>query len=121
MTGAALMVGVVINIVDPGDAFVYITSVATVGILWVWGMVAVAHLRFRRAGHTAGESKFASPGYPWSNYVVIAYCLLVFVLLAITPDQRIAVIAGVIWAALVALGWWRVSRSRHRERRRERP
>jgi L-asparagine transporter-like permease len=52
---------------------------------------------------------------------VIGYCLLVFVLLAITPDQRIAVIAGVIWAALVALGWWRVSRSRHHEERRERP
>jgi AAT family amino acid transporter/D-serine/D-alanine/glycine transporter len=121
VTGAALMVGVLLNVIDPEHAFVYITSVATVGILWVWGMVAVAHLCFRRAGHTASESKFASPGYPWSNYVVIGYCLLVFVLLAITPDQRIAVIAGVIWAALVALGWWRVSRSRHHEERRERP
>jgi len=43
---------------------------------------------------------------------VIAYCLLVAALLAITPDQRIAVIAGAVWAALIALGWWRLSRRR---------
>ena len=113
LTGAALMIGIVINIVDPAHAFVYITSIATVGILWVWAMVAYVHLRFRRSGRTAADSKFPLPGHPWSNYAVIGYCLLVAVLLAITPDQRIAVVAGAVWAVLMALGWWRLSRRRH--------
>ena len=114
VTGGALLIGVVINIVDPDQAFVYITSVATVGILWVWGMIAYAHLRFRRSGHTAAESRFPLPGHPWSNYAVIGYCALVMALLVITPDQRIAVIAGAVWATLIGLGWWRLRRSRRR-------
>jgi L-asparagine transporter-like permease len=115
------MLGVVVNIVDPGNAFVYITAVATVGILWVWGMIAFCHLRFRRAGHTAAESRFPLPGHPWSNFAVIGYCALVLVLLAITPDQRVAVIAGAVWSALLAFGWWRISRRRRAQGPAERP
>jgi AAT family amino acid transporter len=114
VTSAALMVGVVVNIVDPDDAFVYITSIATAGVLWVWTMIAVTHLRFRSSMGAKRASAFPAPASPWSNYLVIAYCILVAVLLAITPDQRIAVIAGAVWAALIALGWWRLSRSRRR-------
>ena len=121
VTALALMLGVVVNIVDPNQAFVYITAVSTVGILWVWSMIAFAHLRFRRAGHTIAESKFPAPGSPWSNYAVIGYCALVLVLLVITPDQRVAVIAGAVWAAMLALGWWRITRSRRREELAKRP
>jgi amino acid transporter, AAT family len=115
-TAAVLMIGVVVNIVEPDQAFVYITSVATVGILWVWGMVAVAHLRFRAAPNAKADSAFPAPGFPWSNYAVIAYCALVAVLLAITPDQRIAIYAGAVWAVVMALGWWRLSRAQQRAR-----
>jgi AAT family amino acid transporter len=118
--GGALAIGVLINFLAPGKAFVYITSVATVAILWVWAMIAVAHLRrrarLRREGASLGH--FPMPGSPWTNYLVLAYIGLVAVLLAITPDPRVAIVAGAIWAALLAVGWWRMT---HRNRDRERP
>ena len=52
--GVVLLLGVAINVVVPEDAFAYITSIATVAVLWVWGMIAVIHLRFR-ARVRAGE------------------------------------------------------------------
>jgi AAT family amino acid transporter/D-serine/D-alanine/glycine transporter len=111
VSGVALGIGVLVNAVAPGKAFVYITSVATVGILWVWGVVVVAHLRFRRrAAAPASGSSFRMPGSPWTNYLVLAYVLLVAVLLALTADQRIAILAGAVWAAFVAVGWLRVRR-----------
>jgi AAT family amino acid transporter len=112
VSGVALAVGVLLNVLVPGKAFVYITSVATVGILWVWATIAVSHLHFRARQRRAGSppGRFPMPGSPWTNYVVLAYIALVAVLLAATPDQRVAVIAGVVWAALLALGWWRISR-----------
>lgn len=110
VSGVALAFGVLLNVLVPDKAFVYITSVATVAILWIWGMVVVAHLRYRarlrRESAPAGE--FRMPGSPWTNLVVLAYLALVAVLLAIAPDQRVALIAGGAWAVLVAVGWWRV-------------
>ena len=111
-TACVLGLGVLVNVVSPDKAFTYITSVATVCILWVWGMIAVAHLRFRaqRRAASAPPSDFPLPGAPWSNYLVIGYVVLVGALLAITPDQRVAVIAGAIWALLLAVGWRRLRR-----------
>ena len=112
VTGAVLALGVILNAVAPERAFTYITSVATVGILWVWGMIAFAHLRFRaeRAARGAPPGRFPMPGYPWTNYAVIAYLGLVAVLLAVTPDQRIALAAGATWAILLFAGWTARSR-----------
>ena len=112
VSGAVLGIGVLLNVLVPGKAFVYITSVATVGILWVWGMVVVAHLRYRAREDPGARGGFRMPGSPWTNYLVLAYLALVAVLLGVTPNQRVALIAGAIWAVLVALGWWRISRSR---------
>jgi amino acid transporter, AAT family len=110
--GGALGIGVLINFLAPGKAFVYITSVATVAILWVWAMIAVAHLRFRARHHREARplGPFRMPGSPWTNYLVLAYIGLVAVLLAITPDQRVAIVAGAIWPLLLGIGWWRMTR-----------
>jgi amino acid transporter, AAT family len=110
VSGVALAIGVLMNVLAPGKAFVYITSVATVAILWVWGMVAVAHLRYRARlrRESAPQGEFRMPGSPWTNLVVLGYLALVAVLLAIAPDQRVALIAGGAWAVFIALGWWRV-------------
>jgi AAT family amino acid transporter/D-serine/D-alanine/glycine transporter len=105
--GAVLVIGVVLNAVIPDQAFTYITSVATVAVLWVWGVIAVTHLRFRarvRRGDLTSAG-FRMPGAPWTNLVVLAYIAVVVVLLAITPDQRVALAAGAVVAVLLGAGW----------------
>jgi AAT family amino acid transporter len=86
--------------------------VATVAVLWVWGMVSVTHLRYRaevNAGRLPSQS-FRLPGSPWTNFAVLAFILLVVVLLFVTPDQHIALIAGGVWAVLLGAGWLFVAR-----------
>ncbi len=36
MSAGAMIIGVVVNILSPDRAFVYITSVSTIGIIFVW-------------------------------------------------------------------------------------
>lgn len=113
-SGAMLGVGVVLNVVMPADAFAYITSVATIAVLWVWGIVVVTHLRYRakvRQGQLPRQS-YAMPGYPWTNYLVLAYIALVVVLLFVTPSQHVALIAGGVWAVALGLAWLVLSRRR---------
>jgi L-asparagine transporter-like permease len=105
--GVVLLLGVAINAVIPEDAFTYITSIATVAVLWVWGMIAVIHLRFR-ASVRAGElpaSDFRMPGAPWTNVLILAYVALIVVMLAYEPDQRIALLAGAVAAVGLVVGW----------------
>ncbi len=107
VSGVALSVGVALNVLVPKQAFLYITSVATVAVLWVWAMVVVTHLRYRarvRRGDYELQS-FRLPGSPWTNYVVLGYIALVVVLLVVTPSQRVALIAGAIWTVLLWAGW----------------
>jgi amino acid transporter, AAT family len=119
-SGLALLAGVVLNILVPEKAFGYITSVATVAVLWVWTMVAVAHLRYRarvRDGELPRQS-YRLPGSPWTNFGVLAYILLVLALLFYVGEQHVALIAGAIWAACLTAGWWWVSRAALLQRRR---
>ncbi|HUF84984.1 MAG TPA: amino acid permease, partial [Acidimicrobiia bacterium] len=72
LSGVVLAIGVVVNAVVPDEAFAYITSVATVAVLWVWAVVMIAHLRFRarvRDG-TIPAQTFRMPGSPWTNLLV---------------------------------------------------
>jgi L-asparagine transporter-like permease len=55
--------------------------------------------------------RFRLPGSPWTNWVVLAYVALVVVLLAVTADQRVALVAGAVWAVVVTAGWWLLQRS----------
>ena len=61
-----------INYFIPERAFIYITSIATVCGLFVWGMIVFTHLRYRRevnAGRLP-ESEFRMPGTPAANWFV---------------------------------------------------
>jgi L-asparagine transporter-like permease len=107
LCGAVLGVGVVLNAVVPDRAFVYITSIATVAVLWVWGVIAVTHLRYRarvRRGAYPRQT-FRMPGSPWTNLIVLSYIAVVVVLLAVTPDQRVALVAGACVALALTAGW----------------
>jgi AAT family amino acid transporter len=102
-SAAVLLLGVALNYFVPEDAFEYVTSVATVGALWTWGVIVTAHLayrrRLRRGAVTA--SPFRMPGSPVTNWLVLGFLGFVVVLLAFDPQQRVALIAGVVWAVVI--------------------
>jgi amino acid transporter, AAT family len=104
----ALVVGVVINVLVPAEAFNWITSVATVAVLWIWAMIVISHLGYRarvRRGALADDRRFRMPGSPWTNWVVLGFVALVGVLQAIDDDRRVSIYAGAVWLALLLVGW----------------
>ncbi|MEU6342322.1 amino acid permease [Streptomyces sp. NPDC046977] len=109
LVGSTLVmgIGVIVNVVSPGKAFLYITSVATCAGLWTWTMILAAHLRYRarvRAG-LLPASDFRMPGAPVTNWLSIAALLLVVVLMAIDPDTRLGLYVWLVWFAVLAVGY----------------
>jgi AAT family amino acid transporter len=109
--------GVVVNVLSPDKAFVYITSVATCAGLWTWIMVLAAHLRYRsrvRAG-LLPASDFRMPGAPVTNWLGIAALGFVVVLMALNGDTRLGLYVFGVWFLLLVVGYLAAVRRRPAE------
>jgi amino acid transporter, AAT family len=111
---SVMLIGVVLNYFIPERAFTYITSVATVCGLFVWGMVVYAHLGYRRMVDAARlpESEFRMPATPAGNWFVLGFLAMVLVLLAFNKDTVIALYVAPVWVAVLVVGYF-ASRSHH--------
>ena len=91
-------------------------SIATSAAIINWTMIMVTEMLFRKhvaAGDGPGELRglhgdealaniqFKLPGWRWMPYVIIAFLACVAVLMCFSPSYRIALIAGVIWIAVL--------------------
>jgi amino acid transporter, AAT family len=111
---AFMLIGVLLNYFIPERAFTYITSVATVCGLFVWGMILVCQMRYRqrRLATDAGEAEFPMPWAPGGSYFSLGFLAMVTVLLAFDEDTAIALYVAPVWIAILVVGYL-VSRSRH--------
>lgn len=110
MTIAIIMV---MGLFLPGDLFTFIASVATTCFLFVWGMIILAHLKYRNSVKVTDKEtslKFKMPLYPISDYFVLIFFLIVTIVLFLRTNTRIALIASIIWLT----GLWIVSNRHNR-------
>ncbi len=103
LSALIMLVGVLLNYVIPEKAFIYITSVATFGALWTWGIVVYAHLQYRKKH--GKQVKFRMPGYPFTNWITLLFLGLVAVLLAFNDETRVALIVGPIWMLILIISY----------------
>ena len=112
ISAAVMLVGVGLNYLVPEKAFIWITSISTVGTLWTWGIIMVSHLNYRRAvaeGRIKG-STFRMPGAPVANWLVLAFLLGVTAMLWRGEDTRVALYVAPVWFGLLGIGYaWRKS------------
>jgi amino acid transporter, AAT family len=107
VSAAVMLVAVALNYFVPEKAFVYITSISTIGTLWTWGIIMVAHRNYRRAvaAGTAKASSFRMPGAPFANWLVVAFLLAVTAMLGLDDDTRVALYVAPVWFALLGVGY----------------
>ncbi|WP_407655757.1 amino acid permease [Azohydromonas lata] len=109
ITFSALLMGagVVLNYVVPEEAFIWITSVSLVSALWTWSIIMIAHLGYRKAvaARQARAVAFRMPCAPVVNWIVVAFMVVVFGLLGLDPQTRVALYVAPLWFALLAVGY----------------
>ncbi|MBI3400148.1 MAG: amino acid permease [Acidobacteria bacterium] len=94
VSGLGLGAAVLVRALWPDSAYVWFFGVALFGALFVWLMIFVTHIAFRR-GRTA----------PWGSWLGGS---LVFGILASTwwvPDLKSTLLAGGPWLALLGIGY----------------
>lgn len=96
---------VVINYVLPGQAFGILMSLVVAALLINWGMISLAHLKFRAAKNREGVTTvFRAFWSPFTNYLCLAFIALLLVLLYIS-GETIAVYLIPVWLVINWIGY----------------
>jgi len=89
------------------SAYVYMLGAAFLGGIFVWQMIFVTHLMFRRrtAAWPQQPLRFAPRG-PWSSLLGLTALTAVLISTWWVPGLRITLQAGVPWLVFVSLCYW---------------
>ena len=111
ISAAGLAVALLVSVISPDRAYVYLFGVSLFGGLFAWLMIFITHLYFR--------PKWKGPqlpvrmiGYP---YTTILGTLAIAAIIATTwwvEGMRIAILAGLPWLAALTIAYFLVSRRR---------
>jgi L-asparagine transporter-like permease len=100
---AGIAVAAALVWIDPDHAFTTILAISTFMPLFAWGMVFLAHLRFRRVhGAPAG---FRTWGFPWTSMTGAALVLAIFLTMPLVEAFRWTIPAGLATLAALSLAW----------------
>ncbi|PRF16165.1 aromatic amino acid transporter AroP [Burkholderia multivorans] len=105
---SALATGVcvLVNYFMPGKAFEVLMGLVVSALIINWAMITLIHLKFRQAKRAAGEqTSFRSLGYPFTNYLCLAFMAGILVVMYLTPDLRLSVYLIPVWLAVLAVGY----------------
>ena len=95
------------SIVSPNVVFLFLINTSGAIILFIYMIIAVGEIRFRRQLERDGERlELRMWLFPWLSYAVIGGIAAVLVLMAVTPDLEIQLaLSGLsVLVALAALG-----------------
>ncbi len=114
VSAAGLAVAVIVAGLFPGSAYVYLFGVALFGGLFVWVMIFVTHLAFRRRWTELGRPRLPVRliGYPYTSLLGAAAIVAIIATTWWVEGMRITVIAGVPWLAAVSVAYLIVARRR---------
>ncbi len=96
---------------DVMKVFTLITTVSALLFMFVWTMILLSYLQYRRTRQALhASSSYPMPGGRLMCWVVLIFFAAILVMLWQRPDTRAALCATPIWFGVLALAWWRVRR-----------
>jgi AAT family amino acid transporter len=124
VSAAGLAFAIVIAVLNPDGAFVYLFGISLFGGLYAWLMIFVTHLRFRPKWDASGQPRLPVRmiGYPYTSLLGVTAILAILATTWWVEGMRVTLIAGVPWLAFLTAAYFlwrtrqRVQRSHSCER-----
>lgn len=108
----ALLLAAYLNYVMPKDVFLVIASLATFATVWVWIMILLSQIAFRRqlSADEVKKLKFRMPGGVATTSAGLVFLVFIIGLIGYYPQTRISLYVGCGWIALLLLTWMMMRR-----------
>jgi AAT family amino acid transporter len=108
VSAAGLAFSILIAVLNPDGAFVYLFGISLFGGLYAWLMIFVTHLRFRPKWEAAGRPRLPvrMPGYPYTSLLGVTAILAILATTWWVEGMRVTLIAGVPWLGLLTAAYY---------------
>jgi hypothetical protein len=108
LSGAFLMVGVVLNYLIPDKIFSYLLSTAVWITLWVWTAIMISHLNYWRtlSRGSATRGSFRLPGAPYTNWAIILLIGVVALLIVTNGTTRVTFYVITVWLGILVMAYY---------------
>ena len=92
-----LAIGVILSYVAPGNIFVYVYSASVLPGMVPWFVILISQINFRKSkGAEMDDHPFKMPFAPVTNYLTIAFLILVLVGMWFNDETRISLVSQVL-------------------------
>jgi len=109
LSGALTFLVVPLNYFVPNwhDAFSIVINFGVMCIIINWALISISHIKFKKQKNLEKcKTMFPSPFYPYSNYIALAFIILVLAVMAkSSPAMAKQVIAIPVWILVVYAGY----------------
>lgn len=95
---SAVLMGLapLITFIIGDQAFNFISSTSTSMFLIIWSLMTLTHIAYRRKTPESQLSDYQMPGFPYLDYIILAFFVLMIILLLALPSHRIPMIAAIV-------------------------
>ncbi|PJN90797.1 amino acid permease [Bacillus sp. mrc49] len=102
-----LAIGVVLSYIAPKNLFVYVYSASVLPGMIPWFVILISQIKFRKIKRAEMVNHpFKMPFAPVTNYLTIAYLIMVLVGMWFNNETRISLIAGMVFLAIVVISFY---------------
>ncbi|MEA5009240.1 amino acid permease [Clostridium tyrobutyricum] len=103
-SAVVILISVILSYIMPEGVFVLITSISTFCFIFIWAIIVICHLKYRKANpELAAKSKFKMPFYPISSYIILIFIAFVLVVLALNKETRVALFVTPVWFIILGI------------------
>ncbi|MEH7117479.1 amino acid permease [Neobacillus vireti] len=102
-----LAVGIILSYIAPKNLFVYVYSASVLPGMIPWFVILISQIKFRKVkGDKMDKHPFKMPFTPISNYLTIAFLILILIAMWFNKDTRVSLVVGIIFLALVSISYY---------------
>ena len=102
-----LIVGVILSYIAPENLFVYVYSASVLPGMIPWFVILISQIGFRRTkGAELFNHPFKMPFAPWTNYLTIAFLIMVLVGMWFNDDTRTSLIVGICFLVIIVISFF---------------
>ncbi|MDF3008805.1 MAG: aromatic amino acid transporter [Enterobacter kobei] len=106
LSAAITSLVILVNYLLPQEAFGLLMALVVATLLLNWMMICLAHLKFRAAMRRKGrDTQFKALFYPASNYLCIAFLLMILGLMCTMESMRTSAILLPVWILFLFLAF----------------
>ncbi|WP_339531132.1 amino acid permease [Pseudomonas mucidolens] len=107
ISAAVTLLCVVINYVAPHDALELLFALVVASLMINWALISLTHIKFRKAmGEQGVVPSFKTFWFPFSNYLCLAFMVMIIGVMLAIPGIRSSVYAMPVWVGIIFVAYW---------------